>query len=109
MIEKSSYENVLKLDNMDIPSSYDPPIKVQLDQIRTIMTENYTGNVLKAVCNMGIEIDRQGLLAALNADNERYRKAYQDGWADCKKHYDGIISRIATLIGAEVDNDDEVH
>ena len=48
--------------------------------------------IVEAVRNVGIEVtDKEGLIAALKADNQRYEEAYKKGYRACEKHLDKAI------------------
>ena len=66
---------------------YEAPISVQMGQIHTMINDGYTGAVMKAIAQIGVQIDKEGLLAALQNDRKRYEEAYRKGWSDCEKKY----------------------
>lgn len=73
---------------------YESPIKIIQGQIQTQME----GKVLKAVQQIGINVDKESLLQALKYDRNQYSKGYHDAIMDmdlvkvvrCKdcKHWD---------------------
>ncbi len=77
---------------MDI---YNCPIETQLSAVQTIMREEYDKRVLHTVQQIGIDIDKEGLIEALNQDRKRYEEAYKKGWEDCETHYKEKLRRIA--------------
>lgn len=79
---------------------YDCPIEMsrQLDGIEFIMREERERTVLRAIQKVGIDIDRESLMQALNHDRERYEEAYQKGYNDCKRKYDEILKKISDLV-----------
>ena len=74
---------------------YDCPISEQVGAIELMMREEHDRNIVRAVQKIGIDIDKEGLVEALNHDRKRYEEAYQKGWDDCKKHYEEKLARIA--------------
>jgi hypothetical protein len=90
-----------------IKSFYDCPISTSISQIQTMMTEEYNHQVLKAIGQIGIEIDEQGLVQALNQDRRRYEEAYQAGYSACKKEYEDRMLQIAKLTGVYLESEDE--
>lgn len=73
---------------------YNSPIETHLRDLKPMMAEVYGHEVMKVVGQIGIEIDKEGLIQALSQDKIRYEKAYQDGWNDCDKYYKDIIEGI---------------
>lgn len=88
-------------------SFYDYPITTSLSQIKTMMTEEYNHQILKAVGQIGIEINEQGLVQALNQDRQRYEEAYRAGYSACKKEYEDRMLQIAKLTGVYLESEDE--
>ena len=61
-----------------------PPIEIIQTQIQMKMEDE----IMKAVQNVGIQVDKEELLKALKYDREQYEKGYQDGlnadrWIPC--------------------------
>ena len=73
---------------------YNCPIKTQIGAVELMMREEYDRKIVRAVQQIGIDIDKEGLVEALNHDRKRYEEAYQKGWDDCKKHYEEKLNRI---------------
>jgi len=95
----------MELKNMpDIKSIYDCPIETTIGQIHTMINKDYTDNILRAVGQIGIEINEKGLVEAINQDKKRYEEAYQRGWDDCQKHYSHLaeceekLNKIAEIL-----------
>ena len=70
--------------------NYKSPIELVETQIRTTIE----GEILKAVQNVGVIVDKEELLKALQYDREQYQKGYEDRDLEivrCKdcKYYDG--------------------
>lgn len=92
----------------DIKSIYDCPIETTVGQIHTMISRDYTDSVLRAVGQIGIEINEKGLVEAINQDKKRYEEAYQRGWDDCQKHYSHLaeceekLIKIAEIINENV-------
>ena len=81
---------------------YDCPIHLQLGEMKMLIQEEQNRQIFKAVREMGIEIDQEGLIEAINADRKRYNAAYTQGWEDCKKYYQERLNDIAALASKEV-------
>ena len=51
--------------------------------------------IVEAVRNVGIEVaDKEGLIAALKADKQRYEEAYKKGYRACEKLLDKAIQML---------------
>lgn len=59
---------------------YDSPLELVVSNITTQMAKSVDGMCWQAVQRAGINVDKDKLLAALNQDSERYRKAYKNGY-----------------------------
>lgn len=57
---------------------YKSPIEIITEQIKT----NYDNAIYSAVQNVGINVDREELLKALEYDRGQYEKGYKDGRKD---------------------------
>lgn len=70
--------------------NYQSPIYLIMGQMRMSLE----GEIYKAVQNVGVNVDKDELLKALQYDREQYKKGYNDRDEEivrCKdcKHYDG--------------------
>lgn len=54
--------------------SYQSPIEV----IQTQLRNQIEGEIYKAVMNVGVNVDKEELLKALQYDREQYQKGYKD-------------------------------
>ena len=61
---------------------YESPIKIIAGQIKT----NYEDAIYRAVQNVGINIDREELLKALEYDRGQYEKGWEEGFRDGYVH-----------------------
>jgi len=59
---------------------YDSPIEL----FQGDMKVELEGTILKAVANVGVNVDKEELLKALNYDREQYQKGYEDAMNDVK-------------------------
>lgn len=73
---------------------YESPINQILGELQM----HLEGETLKAVQNVGIDVNKEELLKALQYDREQYGKGYKDGYA--KAIYD-----FAELIKQKSEND----
>lgn len=84
---------------MNMENIYDCPIHEQIGQLRTMMANEHDKMLMKAVQEVGIEIDKESLVQAIHNDRLRYEDAYKKGYADCKKEYEEKMKSIADIIG----------
>ena len=59
---------------------YDQPIEIQTGAVRMCTQQGMDGFILKIVQQVGIDIDKEGLVEALNQDRRRYAQAYRHGY-----------------------------
>ena len=76
---------------------YDCPISEQIGELKMMMADEHDKTVLKAVQQIGIEIDQESLIQAINSDRKRYEEAYKKGYADCEEHYKKLLLQISRL------------
>ena len=81
---------------------YDCPIELQLGEIETLHNQELGREIIRTVQKVGISIDRDGLIEAINNDHKRYEEAYNKGYSDCKKLYDETLRSIAKLTGYSI-------
>ena len=86
---------------MNYTSIYDCPISEQIGEPQTMMANEHDKMVLKAVQKVGVEIDQESLIQAINCDRRRYEEAYKKGYADCEEHYKELLSKISKLASQE--------
>ena len=85
---------------------YDFPISEQIGTLQTMMANQHDKMILRAVQKIGIEIDQESLVQAINNDRQRYEAAYRKGYTDCEEHYKELLSHIrelATMKGRDED------
>ena len=83
---------------------YDFPISEQIGALQTMMAEEHDKMILRAVQQIGIQIDQDSLVQAIKNDRQRYEEAYKKGYADCERKFIGLLARIrelATLKGRD--------
>lgn len=78
---------------------YDYPIHETIGELKTMMANEHDRMVLKAVQNVGIEIDQESLVQAIHNDRQRYEEAYKKGYSDCAEHYKKLLTKIQIMIG----------
>ena len=82
------------------PAMYDCPIKTFFETGPLIENIGNTmeGHIISAVQKIGIDVNKEELIKALNNDRSRYEEAYQKGWNDCVRHYASFAEELAKLI-----------
>lgn len=61
---------------------YKSPIEVLCDEIQTQFEQEEEKMVTKAVRNVGVNVDKEELIKALQYDRNQYEKGYEDGKND---------------------------
>ncbi len=88
-IPKVSIKEAFKDDFERFKEMYESPIEVIYSQVRTQLVEEEERQMLKAVHDVGVEVDRDELLKALRYDRDQYEKGFEDGkksvWVDVKE------------------------
>ena len=82
---------------------YDCPIHEQNGQLKTMMANEHDKMLIKAVQEVGIEIDQESLVQAIRNDRQRYEEAYKKGYSDCAEEYKKLLLKITILIGPMLD------
>lgn len=100
---KKMKDEAFERSAVEFESAYQSPILASLGQVNYLVTEEYDKHILEAVGKIGIRIDKQGLIDALNQDRKRYDAAYNQGWSDCEKYYKERLKEIHELSGKPVD------
>ena len=65
---------------------YEPPIHKLLTEIETNLRQQEENAVLQAVVSVGVNVDKEELIKALQYDRGQYEKGYEDGCRDSRKH-----------------------
>ena len=73
----------IKLED-DMLNKYDSPIEIVTNSIATQLAEQLDGQVLKAVQQYFVDVDKKKLEQALTQDKARYEEAYRRGIIDSK-------------------------
>ena len=69
---------------------YKSPIEVYQSEMETYME----GEILKAVMNVGVHVDKEELLKALKYDRDQYSKGYADG---IREFTERIVEQLGNL------------
>lgn len=88
-IPKVSIKEAFKDDFERFKEMYESPIEVIYSQVRTQLIEEEERQMLKAVHDVGVDVDKEELLKALRYDRDQYEKGFEDGkksiWVDIKE------------------------
>lgn len=74
---------ILELTDLTELDDYDSPFNLYINKVNREIEERakeLDKMVYSAVLKCGVDIDEKKLIAALNADKERYREAYKRGF-----------------------------
>ena len=77
---------------------YDSPFELVVSDIATQAARNIDEMSWQAVQRVGIDVNKEKLLSALNQDSERYRKAYKNGYDTGYEKRDEEIIRCKDCI-----------
>lgn len=80
---------------------YESPISEMVDDICLKMQNYHDGQVMKAVQNIGINVNKDELIRALSYDRKQYDKGYADGIATKKI----LITRINEWLDPDIDTE----
>ena len=81
---------------------YDCPIHETISELKTMMANEHDRMVVKAVQQIGIEIDQQSLVEAIGNDRKRYEEAYRKGYSDCDEQYKELIGEIVRKLSVKL-------
>ena len=73
---------------------YDCPIKTYMEPVQI----KYEDEIVRAVQRVGIDVNKDELIKAIQGDRERYEKAFREGWNACEEHYHEVHEEIKRLI-----------
>lgn len=96
-----------KIEMLDEHDIYNCPINLQFGAVKNMYSQELDHEIIRVVQQVGIDIDKEGLVAALNNDQKRYQEAYNQGYSDCKKEYEERLLKIAKLTGVYLESEGE--
>lgn len=72
--------------------SYKPPIEATVrtvcEELADTMEKDITNYASKIILELGLTVDKNELIRALQYDREQYEKGYADGYLDCLREID---------------------
>lgn len=90
---------------------YKSPIEIFTTDIQTQIMKQQEEEIYKAIVNVGINVDKDELIRALQYDRGQYTKGYLDAQAeilrckDCEYTCPGTSGLVCTMWGAGTDPD----
>ncbi len=69
-----------KLEEMDLQNCYDSPIDAIVKNMEIQAAQAFDNEVIRAVHEVGISVDKDKLAQALQQDRKRYEEAYRKGY-----------------------------
>ena len=102
-VDQENLEKLLKMPEVDV-EGYQSPIEIIYDKLIADFNTQLENNVITAVQNYGINVDRDELIKALNYDRGQYEAGYRTAmlrykaprgeWIKKAKRYDERAMRI---------------
>ena len=81
-------------EQLSVPDFYDSPIGLLIDKMSSEIAKQTDEMVYSAVQKVGIDIDKDKLVSALEQDKQRYRDAYTKGYLDAMNRFTEAINRV---------------
>ena len=78
---------------------YKSPIEITIGQFRWEQEKRIEGEVFSAIQEVGINVDREELVKALQYDRDQYRKGYEDGVQAKAETLSDLQTRFAIHFG----------
>lgn len=73
--------------------NYKSPISIWLTESQKAFEEQTEKQVYKEIINVGVEVDKEELLKALEYDREQYKKGFRDGANSIIEEFRRIIDK----------------
>lgn len=80
---------------------YDSPINVIYGKLQTKAQEDMENHIFESVQSVGVMVDKDELIKALEYDRQQYEKGYQDGKNDFAAYMYVRICEIEKMTGME--------
>lgn len=87
---------------------YKSPIEKVYSELQMQIVQEEENTVMKAVRNVGLNVDKEELIRALQYDRNQYTKGYKDGKNDALEELRADISKIHIIGYAIVDGKREI-
>lgn len=69
---------------------YEPIIEIVQKNIAMDFAKEIETNIMRAVCDVGIEVNKEELIRALKYDRDQYEKGFQDGVASAQEWHPAV-------------------
>lgn len=73
--------------------NYKSPVSIWLTESQKAFEEQTENQVYKEIINVGVEVDKEELLKALEYDREQYKKGFRDGANSVIEEFRRIIDK----------------
>jgi hypothetical protein len=78
---------------------WESPVNVMMGELQT----QIEGEIFKAIQNVGIVVDKEELIKAMQYDRDQYDKGYKDGYADAIDDFTAkLIKHISNVPGKRI-------
>ena len=84
-----NFEKAFNREDIVNMGEYQSPITAMFDNIEYKIREEHEKQIFEAIQNVGISIDREELLKALQYDRDQYRKGYNDAKTSVFSQFEG--------------------
>lgn len=81
---------------------YDSPINVIYGKLQTKVQEDMENHIFESVQSVGVMVDKDELIKALEYDRQQYEKGYQDGKREFAVYILGRIAAIEMMSGIDL-------
>ena len=80
---------------------YDSPINVIYGELQTKVEKDMENHIFESVLSVGVMVDKDELIKALEYDRQQYEKGYEDGKIDAADYMYEKICEIEKMTGME--------
>lgn len=85
---------------------YESPINLFISDIASEIDKQIEATVVTAVQKVGIDVDKDELVKALDYDRKQYKKGYEDGYVDGaingkRKAMEGLVEKLTKLLSPD--------
>ena len=83
---------------------WESPISTSIQRISRDIAEKEDAYIIEEICNVGVDVNKEELIKALNYDRQQYSKGYKNGYKDgYEKGIDDCLARLRKLISEVCD------
>ena len=88
-------------EKLSVPDFYDSPFNMIVDKISADIAKQTDEMVYSAVQKVGITVDKDKLVSALQQDMQRYRDAYTRGYMDAMGNLCNAFNHVFNKVAEE--------